>query len=171
MARSRKLAGRRCWWRGRRGRTTGIIAQTGCHAAWPSGIVPGHSQSGGIRHSHGRSRGDGRRCRCRRARRPVWSRPVAPRTSNDARPGACSRGLDAQNLATIPDPRPSARLSTQDQLIRRLGPTAMGSLYPRARDLWRQQRRTDPPEVRRRQRQPALSPPTSRNARRHVADL
>ena len=76
-------------------------------------------------------------------------------------------GLGAQVSA----PRPSARLSAQDQLLRRLGPAAVGALHPRPGRLRHQRHRADPAPLRRRRRQPALSPAAARDDGRHVPDL
>ena len=59
--------------------------------------------------------------------------------------------------AQVSAPRPSARLSAQDQLLRRLGPGPVGAVYPRAGDLRHQRHRADPAPLRRRCRQPAFS--------------
>ncbi len=66
-------------------------------------------------------------------------------------------------------PRPSAWLSAQDQLLRRLGPAAVGAVHPRPGRLRHQRHRADPAPIRRRRRQPAFSAAAAGDDGRHVA--
>ena len=78
------------------------------------------------------------------------------------------------NLASAPKisaPWAPARLSTQDQFIRRLGPAAMGAIHPRAGRLRHECDRVDPAAVRRRCRQPAFSHASAGDDGGHVRTL
>ena len=73
--------------------------------------------------------------------------------------------------AEVPAARPSARLSAQDQFLRRLGPAAVGAVHPRAGRLRHQRHRADPAPLRRRRRQPPLSPAPAGDDGRDVEAL
>ena len=65
--------------------------------------------------------------------------------------------------------RPSARLSPEDQLLRRLGRRAVGAVHPRPRDLRHQRRRVHPADFGRRGGQSAFSASADRHDDRDVA--
>ena len=117
----------------------------------------------------GRRPGRARR-RQRRARRALRRRPAAPRAAHE--PGPRPRARRASSVATGPNvsaPRPPARLSAQDQLLRRLGPAPVGAVHPRPGRLRHQRRRADSAALRRRRRQPALPAAADGDDGRHVA--
>ena len=62
---------------------------------------------------------------------------------------APAEGFPARNRAPVSAPRPPARLSPQDQLLRRLGPRPVGAVHPRPRRLRHQRHRADPAAFRR----------------------
>ena len=65
--------------------------------------------------------------RQRRTRGALRRRPAVARAANDPRQGAGSGRMGPRDRPTLPDPRPSARLPAQDQLLRRLGPARSGT--------------------------------------------
>ena len=107
------------------------------------------------------------RTRIERARRATGSRPKSTAhgvlvAGNDPRGvlfgvgrllrelrmtrGGCScRGISRRDRAPVSRPRPPARLSPQDQLVRRLGPGPVGAVHSRPRRLRHQRHRADPP--------------------------
>ena len=94
--------------------------------------------------------GPGGRQRC--PRRPLRRRPPAAIAADEARQGGAARSDRAGLVAEVSAPRPSARLPAQDQLLRRLGPAAVGALHPRPGALRHQRHRADPAPLGRRRR-------------------
>ena len=109
------------------------------------------------------------RCGARRARRarrrrrsargPLRSGPNASRAEDFEGAGHASQEPANRDQPEVPAARPPTGLSPQDELVRRLGPAAVGTLHPRPGDLRRQRRRAAPPAHRRRLVQPAFPAP------------
>ena len=100
------------------------------------------SVSPGLRHTGGQA---GRLdCRRRRAGRALRRRPTAAHAVVGARLGDTCRGRRRRDGASVRDPRPSARLPSPLEHVRRLERGAVRPVRARDRAAWRQCRREHP---------------------------